>query len=211
MFAAKVVWPSAPLTDSLVRHALLRVLPDIQISDANLSSDSRSVQWSSYDEIDHVLVNLQRDTVLSSSYTFRKCLIRKHFLSRSIFTYLTKNPDSLLRNAWPRTFEIEISFVDELDEIFADELWELADELQNSKTWWILKPLSQIYNAVVPLFTPTTVAWPIVAMGSGCFTTGLHWRTYSRSLRQMTQKTKRTVKRKAPTIRVSSHHNYAIL
>ncbi|KAF9270377.1 tubulin-tyrosine ligase [Marasmius fiardii PR-910] len=143
MFSAQVVWPTAPLTDSLVRNALLKVLPDVQIIHPTTSSDSRPlIQWSSYDEIDHEQVNSNRTTILSSSYTFRKCLIRKHFLSRCISTYLTKNPDnSLLKNAWPRTFEIEISFVDELDEIFADELWELAEKLQDSpRSWWILKP-----------------------------------------------------------------------
>ncbi|KAL0580313.1 putative tubulin--tyrosine ligase pby1 [Marasmius crinis-equi] len=140
MSVAKVIWPSAPLTDSLIRNALSQVLPDVQITDSNPASNSRHVQWSSYDEIDHELVNLQRESVLSSSYTFRKCLIRKHFLSRCISSYLTKKPDSLLKHAWPRTYEIEISFVDELDEIFADELWELGQELEASQTWWILKP-----------------------------------------------------------------------
>ncbi|KAJ8084194.1 putative tubulin--tyrosine ligase pby1 [Marasmius tenuissimus] len=140
MSVAKVIWPSAPLTDSLVRNALQKVLPDIQITDSNPAPSSRFIQWSSYDEIDHELVNLQRESVLSSSYTFRKCLIRKHFLSRCILTFLTKNPDSLLKNAWPQTYEIEISFADELDEIFADELWELGQELEKSQTWWILKP-----------------------------------------------------------------------
>ncbi|KAL0072130.1 putative tubulin--tyrosine ligase pby1 [Marasmius tenuissimus] len=140
MSVAKVIWPSAPLTDSLVRNALQKVLPDIQITDSNPAPGSRFIQWSSYDEIDHELVNLQRESVLSSSYTFRKCLIRKHFLSRCILTFLTKNPDSLLKNAWPQTYEIEISFADELDEIFADELWELGQELEKSQTWWILKP-----------------------------------------------------------------------
>ncbi|KAK7058820.1 putative tubulin--tyrosine ligase pby1 [Paramarasmius palmivorus] len=140
-FVAQVIWPNAPLTDSLVRNALLHLHPECQI--VSSATSGSSLQWSSYDEIDHELVNTRRESVLSSSYTFRKCLIRKHFLSRCISSFLTKKPESLLKDAWPRTFEIEISFADELDEIFADELWELGEELENNQKWWILKPLNR--------------------------------------------------------------------
>lgn len=50
----------------------------------------------------------------------------------------------MLKTAWPRTYEIEISFADELDELFADELWELGEELGDTQKWWILKPLSDM-------------------------------------------------------------------
>jgi hypothetical protein len=39
-----------------------------------------------------------------------------------------------------RTWELEISFADELDEMWADELWELGTELDDPGKWWILKP-----------------------------------------------------------------------
>jgi hypothetical protein len=67
-------------------------------------------------------------------------LIRKHFLSRSLHAYVTKHPDSELKNASPKTFEIELSFVDELEELLLDELWELGKELEDGEKWWILKP-----------------------------------------------------------------------
>ncbi|KAK2461796.1 hypothetical protein APHAL10511_006259 [Amanita phalloides] len=38
------------------------------------------------------------------------------------------------------TYEFEISFADELDELWTDELWELAEKLGESSAWWILKP-----------------------------------------------------------------------
>ncbi|KAI0257488.1 tubulin-tyrosine ligase/Tubulin polyglutamylase [Lactifluus subvellereus] len=121
---AFVLWPSAPLTDSL-----------------------KIIQWSTYDEIDHTLVYADRNDVLSSSYVIRKALIRKHFLSRCIYSYLTKHPDSVLRIATPKTWEIEITFADELDDLWADELWDLSDILEKSiaspetgDRWWILKP-----------------------------------------------------------------------
>ena len=154
-----VQWPSAPLTESLVRKALL-ALPNI--SSASIysippQSFTKLIQWSSYDEIDHVLTHshsAHHDArVRSSSYVIRKALIRKHFLSRCIRSYLTKSPDSVLRTAVPRTWEIEISFADELDDLWADELWDLSDILDRSipspssppspetdDRWWILKP-----------------------------------------------------------------------
>ncbi|KIK06838.1 hypothetical protein K443DRAFT_88429 [Laccaria amethystina LaAM-08-1] len=132
--SVKVVWPSAPLTLSLVHNALNAI--DLQITD---SSSKFFLQWSTYDSLDHERAYFNRSTALSSSYTFRKSLIRKHFLSRAIYAYLKKNPDSLLSNAAPRTYEIELSFADELDEMWTDELWDLGAELDNH-SWWILKP-----------------------------------------------------------------------
>ena len=139
-------WPSAPLTESLVRNALL-ALPTVK--SANIYSTipqsfNRLIQWSSYDEIDHALTHSSHHNVRSSSYVIRKALIRKHFLSHCIHSYLTKHVDSVLRTAVPKTWEIEISFADELDDLWADELWDLSDVLDKSAQfddrWWILKP-----------------------------------------------------------------------
>ncbi|KAI9512798.1 TTL-domain-containing protein [Russula earlei] len=144
-----VAWPSAPLTDLLVRSALLS-LPDINsatIHSTQPRSFRKLIQWSTYDGIDHALTHSHHHDVLSSSYIIRKALIRKHFLSRSIRSYLTKHPDSVLRTAVPKTWEIEIAFSDELDDLWADELWDLselllasADADETKKMWWILKP-----------------------------------------------------------------------
>jgi tubulin--tyrosine ligase len=144
-----VSWPSAPLTDSLVRNALL-ALPTVNsasIYSTLPQSFSKLVQWSSYDEIDHALTHSGHHDVRSSSYVIRKALIRKHFLSRCIHSYLTKHPDSILRTAVPKTWDIEISFADELDDLWADELWDLSDVLdklvaspETDNRWWILKP-----------------------------------------------------------------------
>jgi tubulin--tyrosine ligase len=154
-----VKWPSAPLTESLVRKALL-TLPNVNsasIYSIRPQSFSNLIQWSSYDEIDHTLTHSAHHDdvqVRSSSYVIRKALIRKHFLSHCIHSYLTKNPDSVLRTAVPTTWEIEISFADELDDLWADELWDLSgilDKLsiaspssppgpETDDRWWILKP-----------------------------------------------------------------------
>jgi len=141
MISASVSWPAAPLTDSLVRSALHRLSAPVEfVNREDLDDVQKPLQWSTYDEVDHELTLVKRGTLLSSSYTFRKALIRKHFLSRIIKSYLTKKPKSILNWACPRTFELEISFADELDELWTDELWELGSELETNSSWWILKP-----------------------------------------------------------------------
>ena len=147
---AFVDWPSAPLTKSLVERALKSLPHPIKIGSV-LPKDFNSnpptnklVQWATYDSIDHELTSKARDTVTSSSYTFRKALIRKHFLSRTIRSYVTKRPGSPLARAVPRTWEIELAFADELDEMWADELFDLAEFMGESggvkPRWYILKP-----------------------------------------------------------------------
>ncbi|PCH33551.1 tubulin-tyrosine ligase [Wolfiporia cocos MD-104 SS10] len=147
-FTALVHWPSAPLTESLVRKSLasLEARPHIEasLSDDQLSSTQNLLQWSTYDSIDHDLTySATSDTKrLSSCYTIRKALIRKHFLSRCIQNYITKRGDSLLKVAVPRTWDIELSFADELDEMWSDDLYDLGQELdlEDVNKWWMLKP-----------------------------------------------------------------------
>lgn len=140
---SSVAWPSAPLTKSLVLKALNSLL--IQFSTLstppkNIESATKLLQWSTYDEIDHEITHLYPDQCLSSSYTIRKALIRKHFLSHCIRSYSTKYPTSILATACPNTYEFELSFADELDELWTDELWELGTKLEEASSWWILKP-----------------------------------------------------------------------
>ena len=149
---AFVDWPSAPLTKSLVERALKSLPHPIRIESVlpkNFNSSDpptkKLIQWATYDSIDHELTAQARHTVLSSSYTFRKALIRKHFLSRTINSYVTKRPHSILAGAVPRTWEIELTFADELDEMWTDELFDLAALLEESDPglkprWFILKP-----------------------------------------------------------------------
>ena len=145
-FTAFVDWPSAPLTKSLVERALKSLPRTFKIEstlpkDFNSSSPTeRLIQWSAYDSIDHEMTARGPHTVISSSYTFRKALIRKHFLSRTVHSYVTKHPDSPLARAVPRTWEIELTFADELDEMWTDELFDLAQFLEEYGHWCILKP-----------------------------------------------------------------------
>lgn len=136
-----VSWPSAPLTYSLVKKSLQALNTSLTITSIPpVEGNSFLIQWSTYDQIDHNLTYSHRQNVLSSSYIFRKALIRKHFLSGCIRSYVTKHSTSSLIRATPRTFEFELSFSDELDELWADDLWELGAEIVDSSSWWILKP-----------------------------------------------------------------------
>lgn len=137
---ALVVWPSAPLTNRLVSRALSKLnIPTI----TSLSSQrpKKLIQWSTYDLIDHELTIFEKNSVLSSSYIIRKALIRKHYLSRSIRSYVTKRPASVLHQTFPKTWEIELSFADELDEFWTDDLYDLGVDLDSGpEKWYILKP-----------------------------------------------------------------------
>ena len=128
--SAFVSWPAAPLTDKLVKNTLsVLKLPVSFVDSPSLNGSQQLLQWSNYDEMDHELTLTHTSSVLSSSYTIRKALTRKHFLSRSILSYTTKTSESPLKTAAPPTYEIEISFADELEEILTDELWELGRNL----------------------------------------------------------------------------------
>jgi tubulin---tyrosine ligase len=144
---AFVSWPSAPLTDSLVRNALSKMEPPPKtvtaLPEDKEDLDSRNVlQWASYDEIHHefTIFPPPSTTLMSCAYTIRKALIRKHFLSRSAHRHVVKNPSSPLKAGIPRTWELELRFLDELDEMWTDELWDLGDELDKGDKWMILKP-----------------------------------------------------------------------
>ncbi|KAF9499808.1 TTL-domain-containing protein [Pleurotus eryngii] len=138
---AFVSWPNAPLTRSLVLKALESLNQKVEISTALPTSFDRLLQWSTYDDIDHELTHHRSDTIISSSYTIRKALTRKHFLSRCIHSYLVKHTDSSLKLHVPRTWDLEISFADDLDELWTDELWDLGQKLDaDTGKWYILKP-----------------------------------------------------------------------
>lgn len=148
-FTVLVDWPSAPLTDALIRKSLASLDPTPSIitslKNVNLTSLTGGLlQWSSYDYIDHDLTHSppSNTTILSSSYIIRKALIRKHYLSQCIHNYMTKYTSSVLSRAAPKTWNVDISFADELDEMWGDELWDLGRELEKKdpRAWWILKP-----------------------------------------------------------------------
>ena len=141
-FKTFVTWPSDHIT-GLIETALRDISgPEVlstEEPDENIDP-GHLLQWSTYDLLAHALTLDYPTKVLSSSYTIRKALIRKHFLHRTVINYLAKSPESVLQKAVPRTWPIEISFADALDELWSDELWDLSAELEEENKWFILKP-----------------------------------------------------------------------
>lgn len=101
-FRAWSSFPSAPFASRLILEALQTNFPELEVdtsddfpTDAE-EGDARILQWSSYDSLSHELTLANPTTVLSSSYTIRKSIIRKHFLHRSFTSYITKHPECYL-------------------------------------------------------------------------------------------------------------------
>ena len=62
-------------------------------------------------------------------------------MAQTVAQYLAKHPQSPLATALPATYTFELSYANELDELWADELYELSQALENEpERWWILKP-----------------------------------------------------------------------
>jgi tubulin--tyrosine ligase len=150
-FATFVTWPSDHIA-GLIRDALGNISGPKTLSNAEpdeTSDPGYLLQWATYDSLVHALTLDYPATVLSSSYTIRKALIRKHFLHRTVINYLAKSPESVLKKAIPQTWPIEISFADELDELWSDELWDLSAELDKGDKWFILKPGMGMFDSLV--------------------------------------------------------------
>lgn len=87
-------------------------------------------------------------TSFSSCYPIRKALIRKNWLFNSIHSHSVKASSkagvdisqSALRHL-PPTWNIDVQFADDLDELLIDELYDLAQQLEkeDNEKWYILK------------------------------------------------------------------------
>jgi len=75
-------------------------------------------------------------TYQTSSYVYRKALIRKHQLHTTFLEYLAKSRHrgnkTILEEAAPKGWTVEIRFADELDEALVDELGELRVGLESN-------------------------------------------------------------------------------
>lgn len=83
---------------------------------------------------------------LSNAYIIRKALIRKHYLSNTVSTWITKHPESILKKHIKPALDFELDYAEFLDDALL-ELYELRDSLEKNeerpeqeKEWWILKP-----------------------------------------------------------------------
>ena len=148
---AWVCFPGAPYTQRAALAAAQKVLEphtwkvengmQKPPSNADEAPRGRDAYIADYDVLpfDTLLGSQQ----LCSSYVIRKALIRKHFLAQAIHTANVKRgvDESMI----PRTWTLDIQFADELDELLADDLYDLRTMLEDNenkgdKTWFILKP-----------------------------------------------------------------------
>lgn len=99
----------------------------------------RVFHYGEYEELDIDLLQSHPDQYFISSFIYRKALIRKHYLAHTILHYCTKNPNSILKTAFPEAYLIEVDYAEFLDDAL-DEAYELRQELETTRKTWILKP-----------------------------------------------------------------------
>ncbi|BGO99256.1 putative tubulin--tyrosine ligase pby1 [Rhodotorula toruloides] len=142
---ALVLYPESQryVVDSL-RSAFAQRLPDWTFisQEDDLDGDKPDLQFCDYDALNFDWTMDER--TLLNSYVIRKGLIRKSNLAHTIALYLSKNPDSPLRRATPKTVHFSCSFADELDELLMDDLYEVEQSFAEAENggqekWWILK------------------------------------------------------------------------
>lgn len=103
-----------------------------------IKSHKRIVHYAEYDDLDFDRLGASDPGYLACSYIYRKGLIRKHYLTHTVQMFTAKNPDSILKRAYPDSYHIEVDYAEFLDDAL-DEAFELRGEIDGEKTW-ILKP-----------------------------------------------------------------------
>ncbi|KAK4936485.1 putative tubulin--tyrosine ligase pby1 [Elasticomyces elasticus] len=158
---------SQPAQDSSTLHALidypdayvqplildaLRTLKDIPVKFISSMRDlhdpaQRVLQITAYESLDFEHALQYSKTSQVGAYVIRKALIRKHYLSNTVPTWLVKHPDSILTKHFRSCVHFELDYAEFLDEALVDA-WDLNEsmteneqkESSEQKQWWILKP-----------------------------------------------------------------------
>lgn len=104
-----------------------------------IGKNSRVFHYAEYDDLDFDKLGSADPQYLGCSYIYRKALIRKHYLNHTVRMYCSKNPDSILKTAYPESYDIEVDYAEFLDDAL-DEAYELRSEIESGEHIWILKP-----------------------------------------------------------------------
>lgn len=134
------------ITKALQHHSRL----GFEIVEHNVdlpASDRRVVQFRAYETLDFDHAMQHTSTSLLCAYVIRKALIRKHYLSNTISSWLTKHPASILKDHFKASVHFELDYAEFLDDALVDA-WDLHESMvrndsvqaQRQKEWWILKP-----------------------------------------------------------------------
>jgi tubulin--tyrosine ligase len=106
------------------------------------------LQFMSYEALDFDSALQHPATSLVSAYAIRKALIRKHYLSTTVSTWIVKHPESVLGKHFKPAVHFELDFAEFLDDALVDA-WDLNESFARNesmpdnvqcKEWWILKP-----------------------------------------------------------------------
>ncbi|SMY22009.1 unnamed protein product [Zymoseptoria tritici ST99CH_1A5] len=137
----------------LLRAAFKSLLPDRltlinDISELPNKTD-KLIQWRQYESIDFDHVISHPSSSLCNSYVIRKALIRKHYLASTASHWLSKHPDSPLKDHLQPSVEFEVDYAEFLDDALVEayelkESWARNEAIEEgdetSQEWWILKP-----------------------------------------------------------------------
>jgi hypothetical protein len=139
-----------PYVQTLMEQALQRRLRKGQYQiisklSALPSPSAPLFQYREYERLDFEHAMMNSTTSLANAYIIRKALIRKHYLSNTVANWVTKHPNSVLRNHFKFAYDFELDYAEFLDEALL-EAYELLDSLDRNegkpeaeKEWWILK------------------------------------------------------------------------
>ncbi|KAI7859272.1 tubulin-tyrosine ligase family-domain-containing protein [Circinella umbellata] len=91
-----------------------------------------ALQWLEYELINWSLLAAKEETTMANAYCIRKGLIRKAQFSYNVSKYLSKNPESILKQAIPETWQFELDHIDYIDEAL-NEVFEVERDLKENE------------------------------------------------------------------------------
>jgi tubulin--tyrosine ligase len=141
--------------DAYVQPLLMQALQALENTSINFISSLSGLQnatdpvlqFSGYESLDFEHAMQHPKSSLVCAYVIRKALIRKHYLSNTISTWLVKNQTSTLGNHFQACVHFELDYAEFLDDALVDA-WDLNESMAKNdqaqspreKQWWILKP-----------------------------------------------------------------------
>jgi tubulin---tyrosine ligase len=153
--SARTVYARIDYPDAYVHPLVLQALDScaglhVQFIDSMNElpgANCKVLQVAGYENLDFEHAAEHSTTSLLCAYVIRKALIRKHYLSNTISTWLVKHPDSSLAQHFKPCTHFELDFAEFLDEALVDA-WDLNESMTandqisdpSQKSWWILKP-----------------------------------------------------------------------
>lgn len=128
-----------PYTHELVKKSLKETSQFEWSINENITEDSVNdnemihLQWLEYELINWGTLATRETEALANSYCIRKGLIRKSQLAYNMTKYMSKHPNSILKDAIPETWLFELDHIDYLDEAMND-VFEVEQDLADNET-----------------------------------------------------------------------------